>query len=530
MRPSPVRWWVWSLLGLILATSFGLNLWVIVRDQVPDTYDPMHLERDGRLLARGLQGDARSREAFFAAVAGSDYPVAIHYATLPVRLIAGDLPRAGAVGVALISLLALFATFGIGHLLGSDRAGLLAAALLAAAPAFYRFSRFEMVDPALAAMTALAMLVLFRSDVFASRGWSVLFGLAGALAALTKQSFPLYIALPAVFALFWKMRSDPRPRRNQRLINLGIALAITTIITTAYYLPGLTLWAKNRLAVRSFFVSSERLEPFVFFQLLVTRGLGWPLSALTVCGILLLPKRGLAYSSLALWLVPPLFVFGPLFGIVTTRYLLPLLPPAALLSALWLDRLIVQRRRLGLAVAALAVATVLAPAFYDNFRADPRPFALDSFEKRLQLVGIPRPQKLTWNVYPAVGCLAQEAAGKRIVLLFDTPYSELVHEALWQRDPLADVINVFENAAHRRIPHELASPDALKKYLAAADYLLVKPGFDRDPRLYSQVQNVDPRFTHEVFAAFFAVKARFELVDQYPYPGDPEPVLLYRRR
>jgi 4-amino-4-deoxy-L-arabinose transferase-like glycosyltransferase len=530
MRLNPVRWWVWSLLGLILATSFGLNLWVIVRDQAPDTYDPMHLERDGRLLARGLLGDARSRETFFAAVVGSDYPVAIHYATLPVRLIAGDLPRAGAVGVALISLLAIMAAFGVGCLLFGDRAGLLAAALLAAAPAFYRFSRFEMVDPALAAMTALALLVLFRSDVFASRGWSVLFGLAGALAALTKQSFPLYVALPATFAVFWKLRSDPRPRRHQRLINAAIAFAIMASITAAYYLPGFGALVKSRVAWREFYLATERPGRFVFFPLLVTHGLGWPLSALTAGAMLLLPKRGLAYLSLALWLVPPLFVFGPLFGIVTTRYLLPLLPAAAILAAAGLDRLIVRWRRLGPVIAVLAVAAVLVPAGYDNFRADPRPFTLDSFEERLQLVGIPRPQKLTWNVYPVVSRLAAEAGGKRIVLLFDTPYSELVHEALWRRDPLAEVDNVFENAAHRRIPPELANADALRSYLTRADYLLVKPGFDRDPRLYSQVRNVDPYFAQRVFAAFFAVKDRFELVDQYPYPEDREPVLLYRRK
>ena len=530
MRIDPVRWWVWLLLSVVLAGTFGLNLWVIARDQVPDTYDPMHLERDGRLLARGLFGPSGGLDAFFTAVARSDYPVAVHYITLPMRLVLGDVPRAGAVGVALLALLTVSATFGLGHALAGERAGLLAAVLLAATPAFYRFNRFEIVDGPLAAMTALAMLVFIRSDLLAKRGWAVLFGLACALAALTKQSFPLYAMLPVAWAVVSALRTDPRPRRNQRLFNLLLALAIVGGIATAYYLPGIADWVRSRLAWRTFATTTDHIRVSQYPWLMVTHGLGWLLAAVTVVAILLLPKRGSNYAFLALWLLPPLLFLGPLFGLLTTRYLLPLLPPAALLAALWLDSLISHRRKVGWGIALAVVVAMLATMADDHLRADRRPFALDSFEARLQLEGIPRPQRLDWNVYAPVGRLAADATGRRLLLLFDTPYSNLVHEALWERDPRADVVNLFENVAHRHVPPELADPAALEAYLTAADYLLVHGGLSDEPRYYSQVQNVDHRFAQQVFTAFLKVKDRFDLIDQYPHPEDRHSVLLYRRR
>jgi len=531
MRIGTVRRWMWPLLALLCVLNFSVNLAVIVADEVPDIYDPMHLERVGRLLAQGMKGDTEALELFFSATAGSDYPMLLHYATLPVRLLTGDQPRAGAVGVALLSLLTILCTFGLAHIMGGDRVGLLAATFVACAPGLYRFSRMTMTDAPLAAMVALAMLTLVYSDGLARRGWAVLVGLSASLGMLTKQSFPIYFALPALYLVSLGLATDKRPARRKRLINLLIAGSIVVAVTVAYYLPGISQWVESRATVHAFYAEVDQVSTLDFLRLSAVESLGWPLTVLTLVGILLMPKRDRGYHVLLVWVVIPLIVLPSTINLATTRYLLPLLPAAAVLAALGLEQATVWIKpvwgRWALVIAALTA--VIGMASFDHLRPDRGSFAFDDFEQRLHVVGIPRPQQLDYSVTPVVNALLDDGADRRIVMLFDSPYSSMVQGGLWLRRPKADITNLFENASLGRTPQELAEESLLETYLSGADYLLVKTGFDRDPRLYSHPQNVEESFARDVFAAFFQVKSRFALVDSFDYPEDEGPVLLYRR-
>lgn len=531
MRIGPIRPFIWLLLGLLCAVSFTLNLVVIAYDDVGDVYDSMHLERTGRLLAHAAEGDARAWHGFRAAVTASAYPELIHYITLPVRLMTGDHARSGAVAVAAWALVALLATFGLGNLLGGDRVGLVAAFFLACSPGFYRFSRLETTDLPLVSMLTLSVYLLLRGDGLGQRGLALLFGAVASLSVLTKQSFILYMALPFGYAFAQELWLDSPVRRRVRLRNAGLAAAIFGAVIVAVYFPDLDEWTASRQAVRSFYLTVDQIGFIDNLKLLITGGWGPILAALVFAGLLLCSRKDRAIRVLLLWLAPPLLILHAVFGMLSTRYLLPLLPAGAVLAALGLEKIIAhglpRRRAMQLAIVVLVL---IAAVVHDHLREDQTAFTFASFEKRQHLEGIPRPTRLGWSVRPVVRRLADQAGGKKIVMLLDSPYTSLLQGTLWLRDPLLEIDNLFERAAAGRMPAEFAPADALTDYLRAADFVLIKSGFNTDVRNYNFAQDVNPKFAQRVFDAFFTVKQDFELVDHFPYPESPSPVLLYRRK
>jgi hypothetical protein len=531
MRIGHIRRSVWAALILLLVFSAALNVFVVLRDRVGDVYDALHLDRAGRLLACAVRGDAAAWTMFRAECLGSAYPPLLHYVALPVRLASGDAPGAGAVAVAIWSLLAVVAAFGIAHLLAGDRAGLLAAAFAAMTPGLYRFSRLEMVDAPLAAMTAAAIFFLLWSDGLAHRRRTLAFAATCSLGLLTKQSFPLYVGFPALYAIVDRLWNDDPEARTARLKNIGLAAGIILAVAAVAFGPSLNQWLSTRLAVRAAAVRMDKINLTDNLRLLLQDGLGPLLSALAALGMILVSKRDRGVRVLFAWFFPPLLLLHTIYGFKSTRYLLPLLPAADVFAALGLERLWSaghgRRRTAQVAAFVLLLAAITAR---DHLRADWTAFTFDSFEDRVQFVGVPRPQRLGWSVAPVVDKLAAGGANRHIVMLLDSPYSSLVQGGLWRRDPQADVANFFERFVFGRLPPEFETVEGLAKYLAAADVILVKTGYNRDPRSYSYLQNVDPLLAQRVFAAFFAVKDRFELVGHFPYPEDPGPVLIYQKR
>ena len=516
---------------LICAASFSLHLSVIVNDQVPDIYDAMHLERTGRLLASGLSGDENALQSYFAATKGLDQPKLIHLLTLPIRWLVGNQARAGALTIAMLSLLIVLCSFGLAYMMAGDRAGLIAALLVALAPAIYGFSRLETVYIPLTALVTLSLLLLLRSDGLAHRGWSVLFGLAFSLGLLIEQSFPLYTALPALALIIRASADDKTTPRSTRIINLSLAAGLVIITAIAYYLPSILQKAQSQVIAGHHFRSTDPANITDFLRLFFLHGAGPLISLLALAGVLLLPKRDQCYQSLLLWLIPPLLWVSFLHDTLSIHFLLPIVPAAAVLAAFWLESFLSSSRPLfGWSLLAICLAVVCAFAAHDHLREDRSAFTFRSFQQRANVVGMPRAQRLGWNIQPVVAALQKEAVEKRIVMLFDSPYSSLVQGGVWLDDPMAEVSNLFEEATSGRYRPEWATMETLRAYLVSSDFLLIKTGFDRDPLLYAYRQNVDEHFARKVFVVFFEIKNRFELVGHFPYPEDFGPVLVYQRK
>jgi 4-amino-4-deoxy-L-arabinose transferase-like glycosyltransferase len=133
------------------------------------------------------------------------------------------------------------AVYGIGKHLYGRRVGLLAAFLVSIFPMTSAMSRYFYMDFALMAMVALSVYLLLRTEGFAHRGYSLLFGFSLGLGMLTKWAFPAFVAPPLLVVLIsspiWRdlrQRAWP-PRVDLRWIL--IAGVVGLLASLLGYLP-----------------------------------------------------------------------------------------------------------------------------------------------------------------------------------------------------------------------------------------------------------------------------------------------------
>jgi hypothetical protein len=112
-------------------------------------------------------------------------------------------------------------------------------------PLLYAMSRSFYIEFALAALVALSLYLLLASKGFQQRGAALGFGLALGLGMLTKRTYPVFIAVPAVFVILrssvprslWdRLRGGAHVSFPDLLIALGSAVALAGL----WYFPNRT--------------------------------------------------------------------------------------------------------------------------------------------------------------------------------------------------------------------------------------------------------------------------------------------------
>lgn len=131
----------------------------------------------------------------------------------------------------------VFSTYGIGKTLWSRRVGLLAALVVVTTPLFVTQFHEYMLDAPLSALVAAALYFLIRSDNFASRRQSLLFGAACGGGLLIKWTFPFFLALPVIVCIVAALDAARRTRVPDRLVNIVGAGVITVAISALWYVP-----------------------------------------------------------------------------------------------------------------------------------------------------------------------------------------------------------------------------------------------------------------------------------------------------
>ena len=109
----------------------------------------------------------------------------------------------------------VFSTYGIGKALWNPRVGLLAALFAVTTPLFVSQFKEYMLDAPLSAMVAAALYFLIRSEAFANRRASLLFGVACGCGLLVKWSFPSFLALPVAAVLVTALVSAAASNRRR---------------------------------------------------------------------------------------------------------------------------------------------------------------------------------------------------------------------------------------------------------------------------------------------------------------------------
>ena len=222
----------------------------------------------------------------------------------------------------------MFATYSIGKSLYDPFTAAIAATLVSFFPQMLWLSRETIIDYWLTAAVVLSLWILVKTNGFASRRWSILFGLAAGLGMLTKQTFALFLIVPAL----WYARKN--------WINASISAVIASAIAAYWYvpaLPALRTFLSLNAAGGAFEGDPDRfsLGALVFYlRALEGYQVFLPLFLAFVVGLAILWRQ---FDEP--WLPVLLSVLGGWLGLLLfqnkdPRYSAPLLPMVALIMAL----------------------------------------------------------------------------------------------------------------------------------------------------------------------------------------------------
>ncbi|HEX5009654.1 MAG TPA: glycosyltransferase family 39 protein, partial [Planctomycetota bacterium] len=311
---------------------------------------------EGRWLvvARGM---ARSGDAFRMELGGQPYldkPFGSYWLVVATAWLTGGFREAAGRLPCILALLAtLLVTFQLGRRTVGERAGAVAALLLALSPRVLFWSHLASADPQNLLGSTLALLLVLRASEGGGDRTLVLLGAVAGATTLMK-GLP-GIALPAFVALLWAAVTRRAGWLRPRGLVLG-ALACLALAGTPFVVARLQQghWDALQLLVRESVVRAvepfDHVQPWWFylvnqFELLAPWSLLLPAALLHALATLRGPggardtwarlgtsteQRRAAYS---LFCYAAVLVFYSLSGSRRSYYLLPIAPFAALLAA-----------------------------------------------------------------------------------------------------------------------------------------------------------------------------------------------------
>ncbi len=323
------------------------------------------LQQDGRSLYGDTGNHARASMTIFEVLrtpsldmlsrinqATTFWPPLAYFMTQPLYIVLGVATDVTLFTSTLWFALAILFTYFIGRKLYSRNIGLLAAFVFSFYPAVYLHARTYYVDMALTAMVLISLFCLLRTDAFRDRKASLTFGFVLGLAALTKNAFiimtigPLLavvgLALTSGGLAAWRQLLSWRPKQPldplakgllQRLLNIALAGGLVILLAAPWYLTHLNILAFNAGEVtRDVHLASKPLlwYPLKFDEALLI----WPYLLLLV-GLAVGLLRFRRHWFVVLWLISGVVIITMVTR-QNVRYLLPVMPAAALLSAHWI--------------------------------------------------------------------------------------------------------------------------------------------------------------------------------------------------
>lgn len=188
------------LAAIIAITTISNLYWLKIDGLIPDGDQAVYLKHS--IVIRDFLMDGKLLQA----VKLADYkPPLLQVSSIPIQSLLGFSPD-NAMLVNLVFLAVLtYSTYRIGRYMHSAESGLLAAFAINAFPAVFGLSREFLQELGMVSMAALATFALLESERFQELRYSLVFGAAAAAGMLIKWSFAVFILVPAIYAIPFRL-------------------------------------------------------------------------------------------------------------------------------------------------------------------------------------------------------------------------------------------------------------------------------------------------------------------------------------
>jgi hypothetical protein len=482
MSRSPLREWagVAAAFGLVAAVA---GVWLALDRRPPEWDYANHLER-AVLCARDLgTGDASAimaRSSFYPPIVPC--AAGIVYRLIPSDAVAGQLVVLAFLGIGMAAVYLVARTFAGGT------AGVLAAIAFGTAPFVVFLSLRFQLDLPLAAMVAVMLAVLLRTDGFRSRSWTLIAGVVFALGMLTKPPFASYV-LVAVMAVLSTSRT------RAAIANAALASVVAVGISLPWYGPRL-FGLPAQIAARSVEHGVTEGKPptlswagLSYYPSWFPYYVGIVVAVLSLIGLWVAFRRRQWFTLAAL--LPPLTLIM-LVRNKDLRYFLPLVPMVAVLAA-------VGFATFGRRARSWIMAAVVAAGL---FHVSVVTFGVPPYPNWPWLMGFwllnSRPEQGDWHQRDILDLLAGDSGGRPAVVSVVPNHAHFsisnfryygVRDGLslrfvraWDQEPLGvdymvvksgDVGPEFAAAKPRRVAERLASDPLLARvFPVIAEYPL----------------------------------------------------------
>ncbi|MFA5200598.1 MAG: glycosyltransferase family 39 protein, partial [Candidatus Omnitrophota bacterium] len=148
-------------------------------------------------------------------------------------------------------IILILSVYLLGYYYRNVRTGIFSSFLVSMYPGIFGISREYLLDFPLVAMVSLCMLLVFKSDKFKNRLYSLIFGLTFGISILTKPQAAFFILPVVLYFLAGRTKDNWRAK----LKNLLLAI-LTALTTTSIWFYG--FWSNNpdKWSVKNAFLSS----------------------------------------------------------------------------------------------------------------------------------------------------------------------------------------------------------------------------------------------------------------------------------
>lgn len=279
------------------------------------------------------------------------YPFLVPLMAAPFYALFGINPDIGIAGMNLIFLgVLILSTYGIGKKIMNERAGVLAAFIVSMYPMIFIYSRTFMYDVPLVAMSAFSLYLLLLTNNFRSKKFSVVLGFSFGLGMLTKWTFVLFIIGPLSYVLYDTVKSYQLDADFKPPMNFLIFVFLGFIVASSWYFPNIGVLKSLSVYVQQSVPTSSL--PYVI-ALIDHMSLPLFILAIVMLGYQIKVK-GLKSNTvvLLLWIIVPYLILS-LQAHREPRYIAPVLPAFALISAIGIEMISVKKIKSSLIVLVI---------------------------------------------------------------------------------------------------------------------------------------------------------------------------------